>query len=91
MLPIFPIPNPQSAIATLHRVHAYVEGQASVGVRGWLSDVHAGGRGKWIAPFPEKGDGDVRRRDDASVHGQSLGDGADGSAFRKTTAPKRWQ
>ena len=58
-------------------------------MHGWLSDVHASDRGKWIAPFLEKSDGDVRRRDSASVHGQSLGDGADGSAFRKTTAPKR--
>ena len=91
MLPIFPIANPQSEIATLRRVHAYVGGQASVGVRVWSPYVHDSDCGRWIAPFLEKGDGDVRHRDDASVHVQSLCDGADGSAFRKTTAPERQQ
>ena len=86
-----PIRSPQSEIVTLHRVCAYVGGQASVGVRVWSPYVHASDRGSWIAPFLEKGDGDVRHSDDASVHVQSLCDGADGSAFRKTTAPKRKQ
>ena len=89
MLPIFPITNPRSAIVNRHCVHAYVGGQASVGVRVWFPYVHASDRGKWTAPFPEKNDGDVRHRDDASVHVQCLCDGADGSASRKTTALKR--
>lgn len=89
MASIFPIRNLQSEIATLYRVHADVGGQASVGVRVWSPYVHASDCDRWIAPFLEKGDGDVRRRDDASVHVQSLCDGEDGSAFRKIRAPKR--
>ena len=89
MASIFPIRNLQCEIATLYRVHADVGGQASVGVRVWSAYVHDSDRGRWIAPFLRKGDGDVRHRDDASVHVQSLCDGADGSASRKTTALKR--